>query len=240
MISVPLTDVKKADLEAELTLYREGGIADVAEFGFLSNNAARIAEIERLRALHGHPVKLDKEFIDENAELVAVVEASGEKLEADDSIVFFSEADVSAAEEQKALKGADVFEVTQEHFDTNPFFADFATKAGVKVGDKVMYDPAVVISREEAIARGIDVSGVEAGHLGAGLAPKKEPEAPKKDATATEQASSEPDLVYLKKTVVRTENVLLNGKSYKDVTVATGETFRITLEEFDRDVKPRA
>lgn len=48
--------------------------------------------------------------------------------------------------------------VTQEHIDANPFFASL----NIPVGTEVEYDPAVVISREEAIARGIDVEAVEA------------------------------------------------------------------------------
>jgi hypothetical protein len=53
----------------------------------------------------------------------------------------------------------DKYIVTQEHIDSNPFFASL----NVPVGTEVEYDPSVVISREEAIARGIDVEAVEAG-----------------------------------------------------------------------------
>jgi hypothetical protein len=53
-------------------------------------------------------------------------------------------------------------------------------------------------------------------------------------------ASADAELVYLNKTVTGVNNAIINGKSYKDVSVASGETFRLTPQEFERDVAPRA
>lgn len=50
---------------------------------------------------------------------------------------------------------------------------------------------------------------------------------------------AQPDLVYQNKTVVSVTDVLVGGRAMKDVHVVSGETFRLSFEEFDRDVRER-
>lgn len=215
MITKALADAKKAELEAELELYREGGIEDVATFGFTSKNSDRVAEIERLRALHGQPVKLDAEFIDSNKELAKILLGQGAT---EDEIVFAEDADVEqAAALDKEVAHRDEIFKSLEHL-------------GVQITPEVS-----TLSTDELEAKLKEVSAA---------APevkeeKKGPEGQSKDSVPHDQDGGQPELVYQRKTVIRVENTIANGTSYKDVTVATGETFRISPEEFDAEVKPR-
>lgn len=51
--------------------------------------------------------------------------------------------------------------VTEEDLDNNPYFASL----GAEVGEVVGFDPATVLTREDAIAVGIDVEAIEADAL---------------------------------------------------------------------------
>ena len=58
-------------------------------------------------------------------------------------------------------------------------------------------------------------------------------------AEETSKVPEPVEKVYQSKTVIGVNNRILNGKTYKDVTVATGETYTLSKEDFERDVKPR-
>lgn len=67
-------------------------------------------------------------------------------------------------------------------------------------------------------------------------APETIPPAPQQEPKTAPGASEQ---TYLGKTITSVKNVLLNGKIYKDVAVASGETFRLTPDEFTSAVKTR-
>lgn len=214
-----IADPKKAktpELEAELALYREAGIEDVADAAALTNNAKRAEEIERLTKAHGMPVKLDAEFIKENPTLAKLLKESGAE---EGEIVFAEEADT----EKAAALDAE------------------AAKRDELVKELAKYD-----------IEPVDVSALTTEDLEAKLAEAKASKntsstAPKEEQTpvgAKEQVYQEHDedgvahgLVY---TVASVNNVLFNGKSYKDVTLVNGETRRITPKQFEIDVTDRA
>lgn len=100
---------------------------------------------------------------------------------------------------------------------------------GAKEGDLVFAEQADLDEVEKIIAESNKP-----------IEPKKadNPENAKVEPTPTTTGGTV-DLVYLGKTVVGITNVIVSGKTYKDVSVASGETFRISPEEFTNDVKPR-
>ncbi len=91
MLNTPIAEANRSELDAELALYSEalGEGADIKTFGIFAPNADRVAEVERLRSLHGTPVKLTPEFIAGNA-LGGVLMANGAQ---EGTVVFASEAD---------------------------------------------------------------------------------------------------------------------------------------------------
>lgn len=155
MISQPLADAKKGELDAELDLYREalGADADVATFGFMSKNADRVAEIERLRATHGHPVRLDADLKGSHPALAKILGDAGA---AEGDIVFAQEADVTEAarlhaeanlrneivSELKTLgfDPGDVTDLTTDHLADKLAQAKAAQSSNNK-SEVVVYDP---------------------------------------------------------------------------------------------------
>lgn len=59
MISKPLTDANRSELNDEIELYRAAGVQDVPVFGFFAPNDARREAIADLRLKYGHPVEKD-------------------------------------------------------------------------------------------------------------------------------------------------------------------------------------
>lgn len=187
---IKLATANRAILDAEIELYREGGVEVVVPEG--ATNKVLVTLIEGLIETEGTPVKIDTAFLEANKELVAVVESEGETL-AVDEIIFFSKADFDAAEAQKQIN-AEADEPIEKDLEKDE-------------DDKEIPQPA--------------------------------------PATKPAAAFANTDLVYSEgrgtpKTVVSVSNVIVAGRTYKDVVVASGETFRITTEEFNRDVNPRA
>lgn len=177
MLDVELNKATKADLEAELELFREIEGIEVAPTADLTNNEKRSAEVERLQKEHGIPVRLSQEFADANPDLAKVLIDNGAQI---GDIVFAEEADVETAKEMETKRLA-------------------ALETGNKEGDENA--PTKPIARK---------------------APEPE------------------DLVYLgKSTVIKVVDAIAHGRSYKDVYTAHGESYRLTHEEFERDVTPR-
>ncbi len=140
--------------------------------------------------------------------------------------------------EEYTLEKFEKYVVTQENLDDNKFFATL----GIPVGAEVEYDPAVVISREEAIAQGIDVEKVEKEAEEAEALKKKEAEEAeaKKKADEEEEAKKsagvvtapkEPKRFYEKKLIVAEYPREVNGKTYHHVRLADGSTQDLTDEQ---------
>ena len=92
---------KRAELEAELDLYREGGaeVSKAKNEDFDTVDDCR-DEIEKLQKETGQPVKLTPEFIAENKELAKVLIDSGAK---EGEVVFAEEGDFEQAEALKTV-----------------------------------------------------------------------------------------------------------------------------------------
>lgn len=208
-----LKKAKTAELEAELALFREAlgeGNDVAAEF---KNNGERVAEIERLVAAHGHPVKLDAEFIEANATLAKILGDAGA---AEGDIVFAEEADLEQAKKLDAEQARRV-EILAE-LERLEHAIDEDEAASLTTDELEVKLKEAIAATSNPVGGNTDTKGPETG-------------APGGDG-ATE-------LIYQRKTVIRSEDVIVHGKSYKDVTVASGETFRISKEEYDAQVKPR-
>lgn len=208
---------KKADLEAEIELYREalGEGNDVAALDTLKTNADKAAEVERLRKEHGSPVRVDEAFLEENKSLVALTVKAGDELTIGE-IVFFGDDELAQAREADITAGR-IAALTEEIVALKPDF-EFGAEGETTVEglEKVLADlkspagePTPTLGRSNTTTRTVPVKDVAA------------------------------DLVYEKKTVIRVSNTIAHGKSYKDVTCADGQTYRLTPEDFKRDVKPR-
>lgn len=115
-------------------------------------------------------------------------------------------------------------EVTQADLDANEYFASL----GIAVGTLVPYDPSVVISREEAIAQGIDVDAIEAK-----IAADKQAT---DDAAKEQEQQAEASLVigktYAAKIVTSESSRETNGKTYHSITLDDGTTTDITDDEY--------
>lgn len=72
-----LSKANKAELEAEVALYREFPGVEIAAEADLNTNAKLIEEIEKLRAQHGYPVSLTDEFVAENPTLSKILIEAG-------------------------------------------------------------------------------------------------------------------------------------------------------------------
>lgn len=120
----------------------------------------------------------------------------------------------------------DKFVVTQDHLDSNPFFASL----GIPVGTELEYDPTVVISREDAIAQGIDVETIEKETLAA-----KEKEEESNDNVGV--APSGPEKTLDGKKVISETNRIVNEKTYHVIRLEDGSTQDLTDEEYEAKVK---
>lgn len=122
--------------------------------------------------------------------------------------------------------------LTQGFTEENPTLAQYLVEQGAKEDDIVFAEEAdleEVAKIEAKIKADNEAAEVEAKRL------QDEAEGKKGD----EVKASAPDLVYNGKTVVNVVSAIVHGKTYKDVYVASGECFRITPEEFTKDVKER-
>lgn len=179
MIDVKAKGLKRADLEAELDLYREAGTQGVAENKDLSNVKACVEEIERLQKEVGYPVKITPELVAENTVLGAYLIEQGAQ---EGDIVFAEDADLEEVAKLEAKAKADNEEAEEA---------------------KRLQD--------------------EAG----------------KGSSNTTITDIQKEFVYLNKTVISVNNAIVHGKTYKDVTVASGETFRMSPDEFAKEVTER-
>lgn len=100
-----LKKAKKADLIAEIELFSEAKVEGVAAVADLKTNAALVAEIERLTAANGLPVKLDAAFAEANPSLAKILTAAGAT---EGEIVFAEPADL----EESAKLDAELAERT--------------------------------------------------------------------------------------------------------------------------------
>lgn len=113
--------------------------------------------------------------------------------------------------------------VTQEHIDTNPAFAEL----NVPVGTEVSYDPASVISRDEAVKAGIPVEKIE-----------------KENKVVEEEAAPEPVaeavapvLMYRGKVIVSSGTRLVGDQMLQQIKLESGETLDLTEVEYATEVK---
>lgn len=203
---VDLKAAKTVALEAELQAYRDADVK-VAESKELKNNAARVAEIERLVKEHGILVKIDEQFLKENPTILEAAAKSGDDIKVGES-VFFTQEELDASNRAEASK----------------LYIDELTKAGVALKGTETLEELVALKK-------LNTGSTTAGEV--------KPPVTKAKGAATTTKAEKPDLIYNGKTVVGITNVLFNGKSYKDVKVASGETFRLNTDEFNKDVTPR-
>lgn len=217
-----LKKAKVAELEAELELYREALGDVVPALDTLKNNPSRVEAIEALCAEHGSPVRVDADFIAENKVLIDIVNAKSapEDQVKEGELVFFDLDEITEAEVREGLikKISDLVEEGPTKADFVASLSSVATDALEPLYEKMKAD---LESQKDALE---PAPRVASG--GIGTSPQEEP-------------SVKVEHTYLKKTVVDIHNVLVNGKVYKDVTVSSGETFRLSQEEFDRDVRVR-
>ena len=209
-----LVDIKKAktaELEAELALYREANVP-VKAAEELTNNAKRVEEIENLAKEHGYPVKLDADFIADNAVLAKHLIANGAK---EGEIVFAEDADVEVVQK---IEGQ----------------IEFLKEKGVDLTGEE--------TPEELDKK---VSEFTAGHTTPGTTANTPPannvaaKATRPSISNVAKVATNIEMVFQKKTVIRTSDVVIQGKLYKEVAVATGETFRLTPEEYKSQVVAR-
>lgn len=191
---IDLLKAKKADLEAELELYREGGVENVPESDDVKTNKLMVEAIEELKKSEGIPVKITDEFINENPIMVQFFKDKGEDFTVGE-IVFVEEAEIEAVDK-----------LIQEDKD-----AKQAEEDKIAAENKAKEDAEKAEKKEPA------------GKVEGGLA-----------------SAGNSELVYQGKTVTLVQNVIVSGKTYKDVSVASGETFRLSPEEFEANVKPRS
>lgn len=199
---IDLKKAKKADLEAEIELFRAAGATDVAAAADLGTNKALVAEIERLTEANGIPVKLDAEFVAANPALAKILTAAGAGA---DEIVYAEEADV----EEAAKLDAEVV----ERNDLIKQLADLglAEQADTKTTQEL----------RDALA---------VAQKGTGAT----------DTVANNELVYTPNGKGTGVTVVNVNNVIAYGKQYKDVQLVNGQTHRLTPEQFEADVAPRA
>lgn len=211
-----LSKAKKADLEAEVALYREAGVETALDEN-LDTNAKLVEEIERLQKEHGFPVKMTEEFANDNPELAKILTAAGA---AKDEVVFAEPADL---EQVKAIEAeaAEREEILAELKDL-----------GIEELDPNLKTLSELKEELEKAKANKNSNG------GAGVAPKK--------PTEETPADAKEDLVYFHSenaqpvTVVSVANAIAFGKSYKDIVLVTGETLCLSPDEFNSQVKPRA
>lgn len=203
-------------LQQEITLYREHDIEGIALDSNLKTKEPLVAEVLRLRKAEGYVLKVTED--DLKTPLF-----EGSKVVAGD-VVIFSEKEVDAfREEHKAEHEAKLAEEEKAKLIAS------------------LEDLKVELTGEESIE---DLEGLYKEAVAkkekADKAAKKN--APKKEEKTDEERGEdgeEKELVYLNKTVVSVANRVVNGKLYKDVHVASGETFTLTKDDFDKDVNPR-
>lgn len=151
-------------------------------------------------------------------------------------------------------------EITEKFAEENPELAAFYKAQGeeFKVGEIIFAEEVdFEAAKKLAAEAGVDLPPTPPAPTDLGPEPK-EPEEPAASvggifgtvppvptemglmgASMVVAAAVPAELVYNRKTVSRVGDVIVSGRSYKDVTVASGETFRLTQEEFARDVQPR-
>lgn len=216
---IDLKKAKTADLEAELALYTEAGIENVPAADTLKNNKDRVAAIEALQKEHGFPVKLDAEFVQENATLAKVLMDQGA---AEGSIVFAEAADLETSQKLD-LEASRRDEIVKELaglgniFESQEQIAQLSTE-----------------HLEESLAK-----AKAAAEKGTGNATPSPVVAHQQDAGAPREQVYRRDGHGPSITVVRVTDVVLQGKSYKEILISTGESYRLTPEEFTNDVTYR-
>lgn len=211
----------KDGLEAELEQYRdfEGIDVPAADSEELSNNEKRAAVLTALREEHGTIVTLTQEDIDDNA-------AFGEEAEAGDAILLTAdelETFEAAREAREAREKGPEGEQKPLEGEQDGGAADTRTpeqKADDEATQKAKEDAA---NQEE--------------HPGA--APAGSGDVTKDVAAEFKPVPGGTELTYMGRTVVSVANRIIGGALYKEVQTPL-ETFTLSAEEFDRDVKPRA
>lgn len=213
-----LKKAKTAELEAELELYRSMGDVQVASADELTNNAKRVEEIERLQKEHGFPLVVTEEFLTENPAIADIMNDNGVKV---GDTVMLSQDDLDA-ETKRRTKVALVGKASAlvEDNAEKPAFVESLDAMSVEELETLI--PKMEAELERNKDGGGGTPPARGGNRG-GASP----------------VGDDVERVYGGKTVTKVENRILHGKSYRDVTVSTGETFTITVEEFEDKVKPR-
>lgn len=116
--------------------------------------------------------------------------------------------------------------VTQEFIDENPALELSADDVG-----------SVVLLGEDELQASQDANAKDA-------ADKKKVEddaanANGEDNEGTKNNVADVELDYLHHRVTKVTNAIAHGKMHKDVHTADGQSFRLSFEEYNRDVKPR-
>lgn len=223
-----LKDWKMPELVDELALYRLYPEVKVAESKDLISNATRVAEIERLRKDEGFILKPTKEEI-ENLAVFKDIEYKK------DLMIILEEAEVkSALKEIEALKKAEVA----------PEAPKSSVEEGKNVAGAVVSD--VPISTGEATP-GNDVTakivdgdcdcGTEDGCNKCKLAPTPPVPPTTPPQPAVEDKTGE--MMYMGRLVTLCADSLINGKTYKELTLSNGEVHTLTVEEFNSKVTTR-
>ena len=136
--------------------------------------------------------------------------------------------------------------LTPEFVAENDVLAKFLMENGAVEGDIVMAEDADLeeVAKIEAQLKA-DADKKRQDEEDAAAAENKKGEQNSGNSATTGATASagankvQPDLVYQGKTVVNVANALVHGQSVKDVYVASGECFRMSQVEFDKEVKLR-
>lgn len=128
--------------------------------------------------------------------------------------------------------------LTPEFIKENDTLAKFLIEQGAQEGDIVFAEDADLeeVAKIEAQIKE-DADAKRTADEAAAVNQNAGAAAPTDPANGT--VAITPDLVYQGKTVTNVVNAIVHGKAYKDVYVASGECFRMSPDEFTKDVTPR-
>lgn len=237
------TKLTPEEVDAELAKYREFGGLEVAPEETLADDAAKLAELQRLAEAHGFFYTLTDEDMEANPVLASEDLKSGED-------VLLTAPELKELQDNVTAKAAADAEANAPVVGSACTMEDGVT-AGTMQDDPA--NPGTLVCTVAPAPTGNAVAPAPTGSVAAPATAPAQASAPAGGTAASTAAPAvadddteeevpanilEKELVYLGKTVLAVRDRLVNGKTYKEVDIPN-ETHTLTHEDFKAKVVAR-